>query len=38
MDSGFVAGQNVLQFVVQDVGAIAGFRVDNIELTAVPAR
>jgi hypothetical protein len=36
IDLGFVAGQNVLRFVVQDVGAIAGFRVDNIELTAVP--
>ena len=36
IDSGFVAGQNVLQFVVQDVGAVAGFRVDNIVLTAVP--
>jgi hypothetical protein len=36
IDLGFVAGQNVLQFVVQDVGGISGFRVDSIELTAIP--
>lgn len=32
--SGFVAGQNVLSFVVQDLGGPGAFRVDNIQLTA----
>jgi hypothetical protein len=36
IDSGFVQGQNVLRFVVWDDVVIAGFRVDNMELTAVP--
>jgi hypothetical protein len=38
IDSGFLAGQNKLRFVVEDTGVIAGLRVDDIELTAIPNR
>jgi hypothetical protein len=36
--AGFVEGVNTLDFVVNDVGVISGFRVDNfqLDLTAVP--
>ena len=34
IDSGFVSGLNTLDFVVDDAGGVAGFRVDNISGTA----
>ena len=36
INSGFVAGLNTLDFVVEDVGVISGFRVAEISGTASP--
>ena len=36
VNTGFVAGLNTLDFVVQDVGGISGFRVGSISGSAVP--